>query len=506
MIRAAVYCRVSTDSQEREGTSLQTQLENCLKYCQDKGYDATYRYSEAYSGLSLERPELDQLREVVRTDKINVLVIHTLDRLSRDPAHLALITMELEKHGVQLEAVLENIDTSETGKMINYIKGYAAKLDAERRREATTRGKKAHVANGRLPQGTGVGVYGYTWNKETKKREINEFEASVVRDVFERVATGESIISIARTLNQNNIPTKSKKGLWHSLTVRRIIKNTGYIGQTYFNGILLPNVTPPIVDKEYFETANKEILPKRGHAKLDYLLTGHIICAVCGKPMVGHTLGRKWRYYQCSYSLDRENRKRECPSRYVRADEVEAKAWDKTGEVMAHPDVVLSLFDEAGDGRSLDVIEDEIKALEKRLKGFEKRRTQLLKAMEFEEFDNDEILDRTNAIKRDRAEVEARLAELVKSRNSMVKLADAKVKFSKLYDRVSGNLDNADFELKRLVLDALDVKVVAGPGEPVITGVIPLELALPTIEQTSALMYFCRYSYSEATGYVLSRE
>ena len=49
-----------------------------------------------------------------------------------------------------------------------------------------------------------------SWNKETKKREINEFEAAVVRDIFERVASGESIISIAQTMNQHNVPTKAK--------------------------------------------------------------------------------------------------------------------------------------------------------------------------------------------------------------------------------------------------------------------------------------------------------
>ena len=53
-MKATIYCRASTDNLEREGTSLQTQLENCLTYCQDKGYDVSYRFSEAYSGLSLE--------------------------------------------------------------------------------------------------------------------------------------------------------------------------------------------------------------------------------------------------------------------------------------------------------------------------------------------------------------------------------------------------------------------------------------------------------------------
>jgi site-specific DNA recombinase len=60
-MKAAIYCRVSTDSQEREGTSLQTQLKACLKFCENKNYEVAYRYSETFSGLSLERPELDKL-------------------------------------------------------------------------------------------------------------------------------------------------------------------------------------------------------------------------------------------------------------------------------------------------------------------------------------------------------------------------------------------------------------------------------------------------------------
>jgi len=67
-MRAAIYCRVSTEDQEREGTSLQTQIEACRNYCQDKGYDTAYCFSEAYSGLTLERPKLNELRELVRTN------------------------------------------------------------------------------------------------------------------------------------------------------------------------------------------------------------------------------------------------------------------------------------------------------------------------------------------------------------------------------------------------------------------------------------------------------
>ncbi len=71
-------------------------------------------------------------------------------------------------------------------------------------------------------------------------------------------------------------------------------------------------------------------------------------------------------------------------------------------------------------------------------------------------------------------------------REILASLANAKVKFGKLYGQVLQNLDNADLELKRLALDALDTKVYASTDSIEIKGVMPLELALPTIEQTSA--------------------
>ena len=131
-MRAAIYCRVSSDSQEREGTSLDTQLESCLKYCRDKGYQVSYRFSETSSGLSLERPNLSELRELVRNELIDTIVIYCLDRLSRDPTHGVIITQELEKHSVTLEAVTETVDSTELGKLISYVRGFASKLEAEK--------------------------------------------------------------------------------------------------------------------------------------------------------------------------------------------------------------------------------------------------------------------------------------------------------------------------------------------------------------------------------------
>ena len=120
-MRAAIYCRVSTEDQEREGTSLQSQLEACHNYCQDRDYDVDYRFNEAYSGLTLERPKLNELRELVRNGQIDAIVVYCLDRLSRDPTHGVILTQELEKHGVKLEAATEDVDNTELGKLIIVI-------------------------------------------------------------------------------------------------------------------------------------------------------------------------------------------------------------------------------------------------------------------------------------------------------------------------------------------------------------------------------------------------
>lgn len=357
------------------------------------------------------------------------------------------------------------------------------------------RGKRAKLNGGIMPQGTGVGMYGYDWNKETKRREVNQVEAVIVREVFNQVAIGESLVSIARRLNQSGVRTKatkendSKRKLWHSLTIRRIIKNKGYIGQTYFKEILLPDVTPTIVDIELFQSANNQLdRPKSrtGYPKNDYLLRHHAYCVLCGKPLVGHCLNKKYRYYQCSDARPYENSKNKCEARYIRADDLEQAVWSKTKEVLANPGIILNQLAESSNTRHLETIEAEIKALEVQLRSYDKRLANLLQAIEWGEFSKDQILDRMNDIKSLQIEDEAKLNDLLKTRGNLASLANAKVKFGKFYGQVLQNLDNADLELKRLALDALDTKVYASTDSIEIKGVMPLELALPTIEQTSA--------------------
>jgi len=77
-MRATIYCRVSTDDQEKEGTSLQTQREACLANCKQKDYEVIRQFSETYSGITLERPKLTELRDLIRANDLDVIVVYCL--------------------------------------------------------------------------------------------------------------------------------------------------------------------------------------------------------------------------------------------------------------------------------------------------------------------------------------------------------------------------------------------------------------------------------------------
>jgi len=85
-MKAAIYCRVSTDNQEQEGTSLQSQREACLKKAQELGYEISEDYTvlETYSGLTLDRHELTKLRNLIKDDTVTAVFAYSPDRLCID--------------------------------------------------------------------------------------------------------------------------------------------------------------------------------------------------------------------------------------------------------------------------------------------------------------------------------------------------------------------------------------------------------------------------------------
>jgi site-specific DNA recombinase len=505
MKNAAVYCRVSTDSQEKEGTSLQTQLENCFDYCKKKDYEVTHKFSESFSGLSLERTELDKLRELVRAEAIDVVVVYCLDRLSRNATHGVILRDELDKHHVLLESVTEDIDKTPLGEAITYLRGTFSQIEAEKIRERTMRGRKARAQQGRVPVGGYSRTYGYDYisvrEKNGGRRIINENEAQWVRQMFDwLVNDGMSCRTIAVKLNSLQIPTKHGN-YWSRKVVHQILSNPAYAGVTLYNQgepIELPDVTPPTIDKASFDAAQKQLRRNLEKAKRNmrqqYLLHGHIRCRQCGKPYraqitTQNTKRNTYRYrrYVCLCATpapDGPPMKR-CHNKGWAADKLEALVWTQIERILSNPSLMITEIEKQRQGiGDASGLETELSQIERRLGAINREQAQLLQ-WAIKDFPEDMVVSENKKLNAGRESLKARKAELEQQIKASQEAAITLPKLERCVELIREKLSNLDFETKRMALEMLDIIVWIDGYNVEVTGVMPVSdyvIATPQVD------------------------
>ncbi len=502
---AATYCRVSTDNQEAEGTSLQTQAEGCLKYCQGKSYDMPYRFSEACSGLSLQRQGLDKLRELVRAEAIDVVVVYSLDRLSRNATHGVILRDELDKHHVLLESVTEDIDRTPLGEAITYLRGTFSQIEAEKIRQRTMLGKRARAREGRIPSGGGTTIYGCDYIKVSQKnggrRVTNEYEAKWVRDMYSwLVNEGLSTNAIMYRLRALNAPTKSGK-IWSRRTVQAILTNPAYTGKFYVftttNGhkrfsrpqsdwIEIEGVTPMIIPQETFEAAQRQLQVNRTKTvpttKYQYLLRGHLRCVQCGRAFVGRLGGgniqkgkRYYRTYRCMGNLRMHAPLERCQNKGWSANKLEGMVWAELERYLSDPELIISeLEKQRQDANQLGVFETELQQIERQFRAVDREQHQLLQ-WALKGFPEGQVEIENKRLNKARETLTARRAELqaqIKAcQDTIVNIPNLEA----FIERVQAGIANLGFEGKRLALDMLGITIWLNGENVEVTGIVEPE-------------------------------
>src|SRR4051794_25948414 len=110
-MKAAIYARVSTEDQKKN-FSLPSQIKECRAYAEEHGFtvEDAHVFTESYTGNSLERPELDNLRTLASTRVLSTVVVLDLDRLSRNVAYQMLIEEEFVRYGAPVQYVNDHFE------------------------------------------------------------------------------------------------------------------------------------------------------------------------------------------------------------------------------------------------------------------------------------------------------------------------------------------------------------------------------------------------------------
>ena len=344
-VYAIGYVRVSDRSQETDGYSLESQEKAIRRFAASKGWIIIAVVHEVFSGYYLrERKELAKVRERVRAKEVQVVIVNSLDRLSREAIHQAVLLNEMIEHKVTLESVTEQIDQTPLGNFLRQALAFAAAIEREKIIERSSRGIQNKMEKGQMI-GTGTPKYGYEWGDEKHTHYIiNPIEAAIVSKIYHMYAyEGMSIRGIAAYLHETGIPTARNKGVWGTTTVTRILSEEFYKGEAvnhrikweWVDGkkkiakhpspIPLPEGTvPAIVTSELWSlVAEKRTTAKQDAARRNpephsaLLRSGFVVCGYCGHVM---TVVRYNRAYP-------DGRRRKNPPPAYRCSVASVRSW-----------------------------------------------------------------------------------------------------------------------------------------------------------------------------------
>ena len=178
-----IYARFSSDNQRDE--SIDAQIRACKEYAERSEIelvDIIYT-DRAKSATSDRRPEFQQMIKDAEKGKFDCIIVHKLDRFSRNKYDSAMYKSKLKKYGVQLISVTEKLDGSPESIILeSVIEGmaeyYSANLGREVRKGMKETALQAKHTGGMPPLGYDVGT--------DKKYKINPQEAVVVREIFHK--------------------------------------------------------------------------------------------------------------------------------------------------------------------------------------------------------------------------------------------------------------------------------------------------------------------------------
>ena len=246
--KAALYIRVSTDSQYEEGYSVEAQREKLEAYCKIKNITNYESYIDGgWSGSNIDRPEMKRMITDIMQGKVSAVVVYKLDRLSRSQKDTIFLLEDVfNPNDCDFISLNENFDTtSPYGKAMIGILSVFAQLERENIRERTRMGMYERVKSGLWMGGDGI-PFGYDYDKKLGILVPNE-HAEDVREIFDLYIQGYSTTRLAKMFDVAS-----------DRHITQILDRITYLGKILYNGEVFEGKHEAIIDAQTFEKAQIE--------------------------------------------------------------------------------------------------------------------------------------------------------------------------------------------------------------------------------------------------------
>lgn len=262
-VRVALYTRVSTEDQAKEGFSLDAQLDRLRKYAEAQQWTVAGEYvDEGHSGRTTRRPAYQQMMD--DWEAWDTLLVLKMDRIHRNSRNFMAMMDALTQSDKGFASVTESLDTSTAmGRFVMDIIQRIAQLESEQIGERVYVGmeQKAKSNGGSLGR---PAPFGYEYGPGGRLQVVPD-EAAWVQSTFEGFATGAGKQALADRLNRAGV--KTRRGMhWTIWSITRMLTNPIYAGALHWADQVQLDAHEAIIRPRRFDDVQamiKQTAPKR---------------------------------------------------------------------------------------------------------------------------------------------------------------------------------------------------------------------------------------------------
>lgn len=420
-MNVVIYARFSSHSQTEQ--SIEGQLKVCYEYAESNHYTVVGEYIDrAISGTTDNRAEFQRMISDSDKHTFEGVLVYQLDRFARNRYDSAINKAKLKKNGVRVLSAKENIADDASGILVEGVlesmaEYYSVELSQKIHRGMAINAEKC-LSNGSNP--------GLGFKVDAERRfYVDEEEAAIVREIYERYASGETKAEIIRDLKRRRVKTSLGKEFSPN-SLSHLLSNKRYIGVYLYKGRETPGGMPRILDDDLFYRVQSMMnknknAPARTHGEGEYLLTTKLFCGHCKEMMVGYggtsKTGRQYHYYMCKNA-----RRKKCGKKIVSKSYIEDRVVNECLKMLTEEKIRFIAKKVAEEcAKSPDNLT--AKALKKAIREADAAIENLWKAIERGQA-VEMLTDRLNKRMAEKAELEAQLAI---EENKKITLTEAQI-------------------------------------------------------------------------------
>jgi site-specific DNA recombinase len=430
--KAVIYARFSSENQRDE--SIDAQIRAIQEYAKRNNIEIIEIYTDrARSATSDKRPDFQRMVKDSEKENFDMVIVHKLDRFSRDKYDSVYYKKRLLKNGVKVVSVTEQLDDSPESVILeSVLEGMADYYSKNLAREAMKGMKETAY---KCQHTGGTPPLGYDVDKETRKYIINPNEAEAVKLIFEKYLQGHTVMSIVNELNDRGYRTK-KGVLFGTNSIRSIIKNEKYCGTFVFNKsaskdafgrrngsktkddkdiIKIKGGVPAIVTEDDYNRAQSLMESKmngkggRQKAKEIYLLSGIIKCK-CGHAMYGNRRKPKGKPLYVSYRCGARHKKgvnSDCKTPEIRKEYIEDYVLTELENFLVNDEVASSIVENVNKyvDQENNVYKEKLSYIKKEVTTIDGQIGNIIKAV-MDGFSSEELKTKLDELKKEKGRLE----------------------------------------------------------------------------------------------------